>query len=115
VTRADDFIVSDRLISLILAQISENRERAAVFQDLFDPMGSELYFKPVKEYVRLGQPLNFYTVVEAARRRGEVAIGYRRHAEVYDPGKAYGVHTNPAKSQPVVFSAEDRIIVLAEE
>jgi ion channel POLLUX/CASTOR len=30
-------------------------------------------------------PLTFYTVVEAARRRGELAAGYRLSAEVGNP------------------------------
>ncbi|HXV42408.1 MAG TPA: potassium transporter TrkA, partial [Anaerolineae bacterium] len=67
VTRADDFIVSDKLVSLLLAQISENKKLAAGFADRFDPDGCELYLKPAGDYVELGQPLNFYTVVEAAR------------------------------------------------
>jgi hypothetical protein len=52
--------------------------------------------------------------VEAARRRGETAIGYRRTSESNDAGKAYGVHTNPKKSEQVTFAPEDRIIVIAE-
>jgi hypothetical protein len=62
----------------------------------------------------LGQPLNFYTVVEAARLRGEVAIGYRLCADANDATKSYGVQLNPRKSQPVTFSGQDRVIVLAE-
>src|SRR5207244_13161439 len=76
VTRADDFIVSDNLVSLMLAQIAENKELSAVFQDLFDAEGNELYLKPAGDYVELERPVSFYTVVEAARRRGEVASGY---------------------------------------
>jgi voltage-gated potassium channel Kch len=113
VTRADDFIVSDRLVSLLLAQIAENKKLAPVFADLLDPEGAELYLKPVGEYVETGRPLNFYTVMEAARRRGEVALGYRLRREVGSNG-THGVHLNPAKSQKVVFEADDRIIVLAE-
>jgi voltage-gated potassium channel Kch len=114
VTRADDFIVSDKLVSLLMAQISENKQLAAVFADLFDPEGCELYLKPAGDYVELGQPLNFYTVVEAARRRGETAIGYRLRALSNDAAQAYGVRVNPPKSKSVTFSAEDRIILLAE-
>lgn len=73
VTRADDFIVSEKLISLMLSQISENKDLSAVFTDLFDPEGSEIYLKPAGSYIEPGQPLNFYTVVEAARRRGGAA------------------------------------------
>jgi hypothetical protein len=46
VTRADDFVVSDNLVSLMLAQISECRHLNAVFADLFDPEGSEIYLRP---------------------------------------------------------------------
>jgi len=114
VTRADDFVVSDTLISLILAQIAENKELAPVFQDLFDPEGSELYFKPVCDYVELGKPVNFYTLIEAAKQRGEVAIGCRLHSEAYNAEKSFGVKINPRKLQPMSFAHEDRLIVLAE-
>ena len=40
VTNADDFIVSDKLISLLLSQISENAKITAVFDDLFAATGS---------------------------------------------------------------------------
>jgi hypothetical protein len=65
--------------------------------------------------VATGQPVNFYTVVEAARRRGETALGYRITAEANAVGKAYGVHTNPKKSEQVIFSADDKVIVIAQE
>jgi len=35
-------------------------------------------------------------------------------SESRDAEKAYGVHTNPKKSERVSFSAEDKIIVIAE-
>lgn len=115
VTRADDFIVSDKLVSLILSQISENKELNAIFTDLFDPEGSEIYLKLAADYVRLETPMNFYTVVEAARQRNEIAIGYRLLKHSSDAAKAYGVVVNPTKSNSVTFSSWDRIIVLAEQ
>jgi ion channel POLLUX/CASTOR len=115
VTQADDFIVSNKLTSLMLAQISENKELSAVFADLFDPEGSEIYLKPAGDYIEPGKPVNFYTVAEAARRRGEVAIGYRHAAQAKDASKAYGVAVNPKKSEKVTFAPGDQVIVLAEE
>lgn len=115
ITHVDDFIVSDRIISLMLSQVSENPALNSVFKDLFDPQGSEIYLKPAEDYVRLEKPLNFYTVMESARRRGEVAIGYRLHADASARGKSYGVKINPRKHLPITFSTHDRIIVLAEE
>jgi voltage-gated potassium channel Kch len=113
-TQVDDFIVSEHLISLMMAQLSENAELFDVFTDIFDPEGAEIYLKPVSDYVTIGQPVNFYTVMEAARRRGETALGYRIEAEATDSGKAYGVHTNPKKSEIVTFSPQDRVIVISE-
>jgi voltage-gated potassium channel Kch len=112
---ADDFIVSDTLISLLLTMIAENKELNAVFEDIFDPDGSEIYLKLAGDYVQLGSPVNFYTVLEAARRRGETAIGYRIKVDSTNPDKNHGIHLNPKKSDSIVFAERDRIIVLAED
>lgn len=114
VTKVDDFIVSSKLVSLIMSQVSENKHLNAVFQDLLDAEGQEIYLKPASDYVDCGSPVNFYTVVEAALRRGEVALGYRRLAPEFRGGAMDGVVVNPAKSELVDFKPDDRIIVLAE-
>lgn len=114
VTRADDFIVSGKLISLMLSQISENKDLNAVFQDLFDPAGSEIYLKPIEDYVALNTPVNFFTPLESARRRGQVAIGYRKVARKNDPKSGYGVKLNPPKSETVTFESGDKLVVIAE-
>jgi len=115
VARVDDFIVSDHLISLLMAQISENGDLYALFADLFSPEGSEIYLNPADDYVESGQPVNFFTVVEAARQRSEVAVGYRLASEMRDGGRSYCVHTNPLKSSEIVFAHGDKVIVLAEK
>ena len=112
--QVDDFIVSEHLVSLMMSQLSENAELFDVFTDIFDPEGAEIYLKPIADYVAVGQPVNFYTVVEAAKARGETAIGYRITAETNDAGKSYGVHTNPKKSQTMTFTGQDKVIVIAE-
>lgn len=115
VTQADDFIVSDRLISLLMSQISENRELGAIFEDLLNPEGAELYLKPIRDYVVPGRELNFYTVIESARRKGQIALGYRRMTDARNPAKQYGVVLNPLKSTKVKFDPEDLLVVLASE
>ncbi|WP_320781526.1 CASTOR/POLLUX-related putative ion channel [Streptomyces sp. CRN 30] len=114
VTKADDFIVSTKVISLILTQLTENRHLDAVFADLFDPADSEIYLKSASNYLVPGIEANFATVVEAARRRGETAIGYRlaRHG---DEPPRYGVSLNPSKTDTLVLTADDAVIVLAEQ
>jgi voltage-gated potassium channel Kch len=107
-TKADDFVVGEQLVSLLMTQISENRHLESVFTDLFDPEGAEIYVRPASYYVRATPGQTFATVVEAARRRGEVAIGYR----IAEPGDAHGVVLNPDKTKPM--PGIDRVIVLAK-
>ena len=115
VTRADDFIVSDKLLSLLMTQVAENKYLMRVFEDLFDAEGSEIYIKPIVEYIKIDKPINFYTILESAARRGEVAIGYRIVKHSKDAEHGYGVVVNPLKSNYVQLSKEDKLIVLAED
>jgi voltage-gated potassium channel Kch len=114
VTKVDDVIVSDQVISLLLSQISENPDLAAVFDDLFDAEGSEVYLRSASEYVATGTNVTFATLVAAASRRNETAIGYRVAAAQGEPGSG-GVIVNPAKGARFDIAPGDRLIVLAEE
>jgi ion channel POLLUX/CASTOR len=113
--QVDDFIVSEHLVSLMMAQLSENRDLLPIFNDIFDPEGAEIYLKPIGNYVETGKPVNFQTVVAAARQRGETAIGYRLLGESHVAERSYGIHTNPKKSVVVTFVPDDKVIVIAED
>jgi ion channel POLLUX/CASTOR len=115
VTKADDFIVSDKLISLMLSQISENKQLAEVFRYLFSNDGCEIYLRPANLYIKPDSSTDFYTVVEAARQRNETAIGYRIAKDAHNSSHAYGVKVNPDKTQIMMFAKDDKIIVLAED
>jgi hypothetical protein len=115
VAHVDDVIVSDEILSLILSQLSENDRLEAVFQDLLDADGSEIYLRPVADYVSTGADVTYATVVEAASRRGQTAIGYRVSAESDDPEAGFGVYVNPAKSRTFAVEPADRVVVLAED
>ncbi|MEY4531916.1 MAG: hypothetical protein RLZZ156_2639, partial [Deinococcota bacterium] len=115
VTKADDFIVSDKLISLMLSQISENKQLAEVFRYLFSNDGCEIYLRPANLYINQGASTDFYTVLEAASRRNETAIGYRIAKDAHNASQSYGVKVNPNKLETITFSSADKIIVLAEE
>jgi hypothetical protein len=114
VAQPDDFVIGEQIISLMLSQIAEQKHLNSVFKDLFDPDGSEIYLKPVSDYIHVDRPVNFYTLVEAARQRGESAIGYRLQANASNKAKSYGIAINPQKDNSIEFTADDRVIVLAE-
>lgn len=113
VTEADDFIVSDRLVGLLLVQIAENPALYDVFTELFSPEGSEVYFKPIGDYVQPGAETDGYAVFSAAAARGHSALGWRIGSLKSNPAASYGVRINPDKAQKVVFDADDRLIVVA--
>jgi voltage-gated potassium channel Kch len=114
ITKADDFIVSDKLISLLMSQVSENKFLMKVFEGLFEAEGCEIYLKPVTEYVSNDAPVDFYTIIESARRKGQTAFGYRLEHLAEDSTAAFGIQVNPNKSTKIQFNANDKIIVLAE-
>ena len=104
-TGADDFIVSDELTSLMLAQLSERLELIQVFDDLFDREGSTIESRPAIEYGAVGT-VTFAEIVESASRRGHSAIGYRQ-------ASSGAVVLNLSKAANVELSNADEVIVVS--
>ncbi len=113
VTKINDFIVSDHLISLMIAQLSENPKLAGVFGELFAHDGQEIYLRPAERYIKLGPEVDFYTVTAAASARGETAIGYC--AAPSEPGGGPQVVVSPANRDRRVYAPGDRIIVISAD
>jgi voltage-gated potassium channel Kch len=101
----DDFIVSNQLVSLMMCQMAENPRLMPVLHELLDPAGAEYYVRPASLYVR-PVDVEFGTIVEAGRRRGEAAIGYRTASN----GK---VTLNPEKSHRICLTDADSVVVVA--
>ncbi|MFD6533784.1 NAD-binding lipoprotein [Streptomyces sp. NPDC060184] len=111
VNHGSDVIVSGKLTGLLMAQITQNRHLAPVFDELFSGDGANVLLRPAGTYVRTGAETTFATVVAAARDRGDCAIGYRcldRSA----PGTDHGVRLNPPKGERRVWSAGDQVVVV---
>ena len=104
--RVDDFVIGSNFASLLMAQISENANMAPLIKELLDESGSELYMKPVAEYVAIGESVNSYTLTESAARKGEVFVGYRHAGE--------DVVVNPNKTEMIIFGESDQVVVIAE-
>jgi hypothetical protein len=100
----DDWIVSDEVTSLMLAQLSERTELADVFLELFSPEGARLSFRPAQRYVG-AEAVPFGALVAAGAGRDESVLGYRVAA-------TGSVHLNPPKSGMVHLTAEDQVLVV---
>ena len=109
-SRSDDFVIGSNIVNLLMTQIAENRELTALFEDILDEDGSELYMKPIENYVQLNVPVDFYTVTESASRQSHIAVGYKKIID----GEMLIV-TNPSKKETITFEEGDLLIVIAED
>lgn len=115
-TSVNDFIISYKLISMVLAQISEQKNMSKVYDHLFSEEGSEIYLKSASKYFdNLPIKLNFYQIMDQVFKRNEIAFGYK--LKKYENNKAmnYGVKLNPEKNQIIEITKDDSIIVIAED
>ncbi|WTP83485.1 NAD-binding lipoprotein [Streptomyces sp. NBC_00178] len=106
-----DFVVSGKLIGLLMTQISQNWLLAGVFESLLAPGGDGIHLRPSGDYIREGGHTSFATVVESASRRGECAIGFRTRDQGWDRS-GHRVHVNPSKTAVRRWSADDDVIVI---
>ncbi|MDN0111413.1 CASTOR/POLLUX-related putative ion channel [Yersinia mollaretii] len=110
----DDFIISSKIVSLILTQYAENINLKSIYDDIFDSDGAEIYLKDVTRYLHCNQQVNFYTAIAAAANQGHIAIGYRIMKYKHDKTRNYGVVINPVKDKEIIFHKEDQLIVFSE-
>ncbi len=103
-TGVDDFVVSDELTSLLIAQLSERHELDQVFSDLFQPKGCILEMRPVSMYV--DGAATFEELVRAASAQSQSALGYR-------PLDG-GVVLNPSKSSDPGLGPDDLLLVVRQ-
>lgn len=108
-THADDFIVTDVLSGLLMAQLAEHPELDLVFDDLLGTGGASIELHQIGWYGEFAA----HTYLELVRRvaqEGDVAIGFRRPASDSSEGT---VTLNPAKSLPVDLRVDDEVIVIS--
>lgn len=113
----DDFIISDRMVSMIFAQLSEQPAIRHVYDDLFQEDGSEIYVKDASLYFPdLPVRCTFSQLIAQAQQRDrEICIGYKLGGLASDAGANYGVKLIPAKATMVTLSLGDSLIVVAED
>jgi ion channel POLLUX/CASTOR len=113
-TQIHDIVISNEMVSMVLAQVTHEPRVRPVLEDLFSSDGSEIYLKDLSFYVQPGQVTTFEQLILAAKARGEVAFGVQ--IEVEDPRQRYGIMLNPKdRHAPIQPKPGDRLIVLAED
>jgi hypothetical protein len=116
-TDVDDFIISNKLITMILAQLSEEPLIKIFYDDIFSEDGSEIYIKPATLYFEtFPQKLNFAEIIRHANKRDtEVCLGIRKGALSKDARSNFGVRLNLPKDEIVTITENDFLVVLSED
>jgi hypothetical protein len=104
-----DVIITNQLVSRMIAQLCREPHLDDVFRDLFNEEGAEVYFKPVFRYAPAGADANFGELMASALRIGDMALGFD------DPslGEASLV-LNPPRDTRVPMQPGVRLCVLSE-
>ena len=115
-TNVDDFIISNKLITMILAQLSEESLMKTFYDDIFSEDGSEIYVKPATLYFdTFPQKLTFAEAIHCTSIRDEVCLGFRKGHLCKSLKDNFGIKLNPDKNLDLELTAHDFLIVLSED
>ncbi|MFN8121367.1 MAG: potassium transporter TrkA [Thermoleophilia bacterium] len=97
VANPDDFLVSERLVGLAIAQVAENGDLSPVFDELFGAEGADLALVPARRYLPDGG--TFTDAIVAGASAGECVIGVRSARVPGEPPTA--PRLNPGKGTAI--------------
>ncbi len=106
-----DVIISNDLVSRIIAQVCRDARLEFVLRDMMDEDGYEVYFKPAVRYARRDEVVTFDQLLKAAVQRGEVLLGCSEE----DAGSGNRtIDLNPARQHRLRVHDRLYCIVLSE-
>lgn len=112
----NDFLISNKFVSKLYAQVSEEPDVLKVYDDLFSEEGSEIYIKPLSLFMHsVPFKTKFGDLCLATQHRNESCFGVRIKREENDPSTNYGIYINPSKETVFKLTLEDYVMTLAED
>jgi hypothetical protein len=115
-TDVDDFIISNKLITMILAQLSEEPLIMKFYEDIFSEDGSEIYVKSVGLYLdQFPVKTTFGDLIGLADQRDEICLGIRKGDQSKNADANFGVTLNLGKDAAVTIEEGDFLVVLSED
>jgi hypothetical protein len=104
---ADDYVVSDALVSRIMAQTAEQPERREVLSSLYAAAGPSVHLVAAGELEVDGER-GFDEIIATTYRSGRLALGWRRASH-----RGGELVLNPPSERRVDLQADDSIVVIA--
>jgi hypothetical protein len=112
-----DFLLSNRLISIFLTQLSKQPELIEVYDRLLSKDDAEIYIKPLSNY--LENPNHEYTFADLmllGQQCGEIVIGYKYAlSKPKENGRNYEIVLNPLKTTKFRLTDKDYLVVISNE
>ena len=101
----DDFVVSNEVCSMVMAQLVIEPELEKVYAEIFDPEGCEIQLRNSRNY----EQGKFCEVMEQGFVRNEIVLGWLKGTS-----SNVKVSLNPKKDAIVPIGADIKIVVIAE-
>ncbi|MCD4707336.1 MAG: hypothetical protein K8S62_06325 [Candidatus Sabulitectum sp.] len=101
----DDFVISNEVCSMIMAQLVIQPSLSQVYEEIFDPSGCEVQLRKVSLY----KSRNFSNLAGEGLARREVVLGW-----LTGTGLKSRVCLNPRRDIPLPSDRDTRIVVIAE-
>jgi hypothetical protein len=103
-----NYILSNRLMSKVMAMVSESASIGPLFEQLFSEEGDEIHVRDCRIYALEGETLSFWEMCARARAVGDVALGFKR--------RGGGVELNPPnKDEKLLWQLGDQLVVIGDE
>eukprot|EP00873_Tetraselmis_striata_P002629 jgi/Tetstr1/422893/TSEL_013677.t1 len=105
-----EYVMSNEIISMALAMVSENASVNQILKELFTEVGNELYVFTANRYLYPGETISFFELIARARERAEIVLGYKG----YDMDRPM---LNPPDKDKELLNLEttEYIVIMAEE
>ena len=105
-TGADDYVISDAIVSRIMTQIALQPERRPILRILYATEGPSIHLVSAAD-LGLDGEVGCAEIISTAYSCGLLAIGWRHASE-----RGGEVVLNPRTSERVVLRADDAIVVI---
>jgi hypothetical protein len=110
----DDFIISEQLIAMLKAQVSQNYQVGSIYNEIFTTGGAEIYLRSAECFIELNKDIEIRNIIQHLWEFEEIFIGYRRKIDGYD------IILNPqkdlnGKETIIRFEKGDDIVVIANK
>jgi hypothetical protein len=104
--RADDYVISDAIVSRVLTQVAEQPERRPILLSLYASDGPSIHLVEPAQ-LGLGGDTDFGEIITAAYAVGLLAIGWRSA-----PERGGELVLNPPTSRRIDLRNDDQVVVI---